>query len=246
MLYLIAFVFALALSMTVAGITAPFAVLFAKAGLIPVPSHIVERRDHAAAFKWAIITAAMLTALVAAGAMMWWIWIVLPDAHVRIPYVLKYTDATCLLIYNRSCESGGVNGVIQADAFSYFLATTAFLYQRASSRFAEARHPIRSKIVPALAGTFVFLVNLHYSDFIEVAYSGNAFQVADLAKHVVLDDILWLPRLAFSSEHLSVQDVISRELASISGSPYKLASLYPRIVFLIIGVGLLEALFHSK
>jgi hypothetical protein len=240
------FLFLLAISAAIAVLTmiAPVALFALKAGLLPVPKKI--RSGHwssESAWLWAGSISGAMTILGFFGA--FWVGLMVvngwPDGQQA--YVARYGPPGCRY-WDRTdrCLFGSVGNVIKADALPFFVATTILLYARAASVYARiCNKSIWPFLVPALVGALVFFVAIHIGAWLmvvsRVGVAGLIDQILNAAWHEVTSPYTFL-MAALGNTRGGVETLISDEFIRLGGSFYKLASLYPKVLFVLLVGGL--------
>jgi hypothetical protein len=232
--------------------------LFAlKAGLLPVPKKIRHGWNPEKAFKWAILIAGGMTLVGFFGAFLFFAmttfsWF--PD--VERAYAATYGIPGCTypdMIGPHGpdrCLFGSAWNVIKFDALPFFIATFISLYRRTSAaharRFSKSVWPF---IMPALVGAGVFFISIYFWEWLEIAPHGIQVlieRITSAAIHEITAPIEFIKAVLSNDANIAVANWFRDELVRINGSFYKMASLYPKVVIVLLVGGLAHYAFRMS
>jgi len=227
-----------------------------------------EEWDDDRAVLWAAGWGLALTALGALGAFFiadsWW------SMHPGIEhaYYSKYGPPACAqpslppsTTRSAACVYGAGWNVIKRDGPMFWIAATLLLathahvaHVRRNARMRGGWRLVQSLTLflsPIYTGAVVFLMATHGLDWVDMLFSRGVLGVPALIPqviphvisavvHEVTAPIVFLQALASHSPAEAVQNWVVDELIRINGSFYRLGSLYPKMLMILILGGIVQ------
>jgi hypothetical protein len=248
------FLILLAISFVIAVLTliSPVALFALKAGLLPVPKDVrAGHWDTGDVWRWATLVAGGMTLLGFFGAL--WVGLMVLDGwpEAQRVYLAHYGAEACRYRYRSDgCLFGSIGNVIRLDAAPFFVATALLLYARAAAVYTR-RHDksIWQYMKPALVGGAVFFVSVHIWEWVAtISHAGIVALIARImnsAWHEVTAPYAFL-MAAFGHAPGGVEFWIKKEFILLGGSFYKLASLYPKVLFVLLMAGFAHGLVAQQ
>lgn len=232
---------AIAVAVTVLSFLAPVALFALKAGLLRVPADVRSGTwDSEKALKWAASIAGGMTVLGFFGAFSMALSVIGDWPDAQRAYFAAYGPQGCAVRDTSDrCLFGSIWNVIKADAVPFFVATTILLYARAAAVNArEYDKSIWPFILPALVGGAVFFIAVHIWDWLDIISRLGLVplvsKMVSAAIHEVGAPFVFLKAFTAGSAGTWLQN----EFISLNGSFYKMASLYPKVLFIFLVCGL--------
>lgn len=148
-----------------------------------------------------------------------------------------------------ACHFGTGWNVVWTDGLPFFLATTLLLYARAAAAH-ERRRELSLFLIPPFVGAVAFLVSMNVWDWLEfVSRHGVPAlipRIIDAAIHeVITAPVAFLQALASASPIEAVKAWLDDEVTRLNGSFYKLGSLYPKMLVVMILGGIVQYMASS-
>ena len=171
--------------------------------------------------------------------------------HQREARARVSSTVACYPSMSGECESGASWNVIKTDALPFFVAATILLFARASAANARRQgdKSLWPFLIPALVGAVVFFVSMHFWDWLAIISSlgipALIPHIIEAAVREVMAPIHFLQALASASPGEAVKTWLVDEVTRMGGSFYKLGSLYPKMLVVMILGGIVQYMVSS-
>jgi hypothetical protein len=103
--------------------------------------------------------------------------------------------------------------------------------------------------MPALVGAGIFFISIYFWEWLEIAPHGIQVlieRITSAAIHEITAPIEFIKAVLSNDANIAVANWFRDELVRINGSFYKMASLYPKVVIVLLVGGLAHYAFRMS